>query len=74
MQENNLFGESQSRVLVSIKPSKEKDFKKIIKQSKFPFYKLGHVCNKKVLIDDVDFGKIHFLKEKYNTSLAKKID
>ena len=73
-QDAYLFGESQSRVLISIKPSKEKDFKKIIKQSKFPFYKLGHVCGEKVLIDDVDFGKINFLKEKYNTSLAKKID
>ena len=73
-QDAYLFGESQSRVLISIQPSKEKDFKKIIKQSKFPFYKLGHVCGKKVLIDDVDFGKINVLKEKYNTSLAKKID
>ena len=51
-----------------------KIFKKIVKQSKFPFYKLGYVCKEKVLIDDVDFGKTKFLKEKYETSLIKKID
>ena len=45
-----------------------------MKQLNFPFYKLGYVCKEKVLIDDVDFGKIKFLKEKYDTSLAKKID
>ena len=73
-QDAYLFGESQSRVLVSINPKKEKDFKKILKNSKFPFYKLGFVCKEKVLIDDIDFGKINVLKEKYNNSLSKKID
>jgi len=73
-QDAYLFGESQSRILISISPEKEKDFKKFIKQSKFPFYKLGFVSKDKVLIDDVDFGKIKFLKEKYNTSLEKKIN
>mgnify|MGYP001452034176 CR=1 FL=1 len=73
-QDAYLFGESQSRVIVSISPEKEKNFKKIMKQSKFPFYKLGYVSEEKVLIDDVDFGKTKFLKEKYDTSLAKKID
>ena len=37
-------------------------------------HKLGFVSKDKVLIDDVDFGKIKFLKEKYNTSLEKKIN
>jgi len=73
-QDAYLFGESQSRILISISPETEKDFKKFMKQSKFPFYKLGFVSQKKVLIDDVDFGKIRFLKEKYNTSLEKKIN
>ena len=73
-QDAYLFGESQSRVLVSISPKKEKDFKKIMKNSKFPFYKLGFVCKEKVLIDDIDFGKINVLKDKYNNSLSKKID
>ena len=73
-QDAYLFGESQSRILISITAEKEKDFKKFIKQSKFPFYKLGFVSKDKVLIDDVDFGKIKFLKEKYNTSLEKKIN
>ncbi len=72
-QDSYLFGESQSRILISIDPSKEKVFKKFMNKSKFPFYKLGHVLRGKVLIDDIDFGKIKFLAEKYNTALEKKV-
>jgi len=73
-QDAYLFGESQSRILVSINPKNKREFKKILKKFKFPFYELGYVSNDKVLIDDIDFGNIKLLKEKYNTALEKKIN
>ncbi len=73
-QDAYLFGESQSRIIVSINPGNERGFKKILNKLKFPFYKLGYVCDDKVLIDDIDFGNIKLLKEKYNTALEKKIN
>ncbi|MBH76291.1 MAG: phosphoribosylformylglycinamidine synthase II [Flavobacteriales bacterium] len=73
-QDAYLFGESQSRILVSVNSKNEKEFKKTLKKFKFPFYKLGYVSDNKVLIDDIDFGNINLLKEKYNTALEKKIN
>ena len=73
-QDAYLFGESQSRILVSINPKNKREFKKTLKKFKFPFYELGYVSDDKVLIDDIDFGNIKLLKEKYNTALEKKIN
>ena len=73
-QDAYLFGESQSRILVSINPKNKREFKKTLKKFKFPFYELGYVSDDKVLIDDIDFGSIKLLKEKYNTALEKKIN
>ena len=73
-QDAYLFGESQSRILVSINPKNKREFKKTLKKFKFPFYELGYVSDDKVLIDDIDFGNIKLIKEKYNTALEKKIN
>ena len=73
-QDAYLFGESQSRILVSINPKNKREFKKTLKKFKFPFYELGYVSDDKVLIDDIDFGNTKLLKEKYNTALEKKIN
>ena len=73
-QDAYLFGESQSRILVSINPKNKREFKKTLKKFKFPFYELGYVSDDKVLIDDIDFGNIKLIKEKYNKALEKKIN
>ena len=70
-QDAYLFGESQSRVVVSLEKSKEKEFLSLLRKSKFPYYKLGEVSLEKVLIDDVDFGNISKLESVYSNSLAK---
>ena len=70
-QDAYLFGESQSRVVVSLEKSKEKEFLSRLRKSKFPYYKLGEVSSKKVLIDDVDFGNISKLESVYSNSFEK---
>ncbi len=74
-QDAYLFGESQSRVLISLEKNKEKEFLALLRKSKFPYYKLGLVSSsKKVLIDDVDFGNIQKLESLYSDSLAKNFN
>ena len=70
-QDAYLFGESQSRILVSINPKNKREFKKTLKKFKFPFYELGYVSDDKVLIDDIDFGNINCLKRSITQHLKK---
>jgi len=74
-QDAYLFGESQSRVLISLEENKEKEFLALLRKSKFPYYRLGTVSSsEKVLIDDVDFGNIKKLESIYSDSLAKNFN
>jgi phosphoribosylformylglycinamidine synthase len=70
-QDAYLFGESQSRVLVSLGKKQEKEFISLLHKNKFPYYRLGKVVLDKVLIDDVDFGNIQKLELIYSNSLGK---
>ena len=73
-QDAYLFGESQSRVVLSLDKKKEKDFLSLLRKSKFPYYKLGEVSLDKVLIDDVDFGSIQKIDSVYSNSFAKNFN
>jgi len=72
-QDAYLFGESQSRVVVTISPSEKIKFEKYLK-GKITFTFLGEVTNGKILIDDVDFGSVTVVKDLYMSSLEKKIE
>ena len=69
-QDAYLFGESQSRVVVTVSSQKQKSFEKYLK-SKIPFTCLGHVTDSKIVIDDVDFGTILSVKEDYMSSIEE---
>lgn len=53
-----LFGESQSRVVVSVSPEQEADFLDYMMESGLHFSALGHVTKEELRIDDVSFGFI----------------
>jgi phosphoribosylformylglycinamidine (FGAM) synthase-like enzyme len=53
-----LFGESQSRVVVSVSAQQETDFLDFMMETDFPFSALGHVTKEELRIDDVSFGFI----------------
>ena len=53
-----LFGESQSRVVVSVSPEQETDFLDFMMESGIHFSALGHVTKEELRIDDVSFGFI----------------
>ena len=72
-QDAYLFGESQSRVVVSVSEEKKKSFEKLL-NGKIHFAYLGQVTNGKIVIDDMDFGSIELVKEEYMSSLEKYLD
>ena len=72
-QDAYLFGESQSRVVVSISPEKKQQFEKYL-EHKITFTCLGRVTSGKIVIDDVDFGSILNVKEDYLTSIEKLLE
>ena len=68
-----LFGESPSRVIVSVREVKEDRFLDLLKNSSLPFSLLGHVSKGEIRIDDKSFGEVSEYKSIYQNSLAKKL-
>ncbi|HXK82038.1 MAG TPA: phosphoribosylformylglycinamidine synthase subunit PurL [Bacteroidales bacterium] len=69
-----LFGEAQNRVIASVSPDKEQDFIDMMIENDFPFSLLGHVTKGEIRIDDISFGFIRDIKEKYETALEKCLE
>jgi phosphoribosylformylglycinamidine synthase len=64
-----LFGESQSRVVVSVQPSQQKTFEQFLQQNNLPFENLGTVTKENLVVDGEDFGTVSEYKNSYNTAL-----
>jgi phosphoribosylformylglycinamidine synthase len=64
-----LFGESQSRVVVSVSSTMETSFIDFMLERAVPFSTLGHVTKSEVRIDDDSFGFIYDLKKHYENAL-----
>ena len=59
-----LFGESQGRVVVTVKNDQLESFKDIIDLSGVPYVSLGRVVSStNIVVDDVNFGSVDSLKE-----------
>ncbi|HRH66573.1 MAG TPA: AIR synthase-related protein, partial [Bacteroidia bacterium] len=66
-----LFGEAQSRIVVSVNPDKLDDFVDALASYDVEFSNLGTVTGGEILIDEQSFGTIEQAKELYNSSLEK---
>lgn len=66
-----LFGEAQSRVVVSVSPSNEDHFIDYMIEQKVPFSALGHVTKSELRIDDNSYGFINDIKKLYDNALEK---
>ena len=69
-----LFGESPSRVIVSVTETGEDTFLDILNKRKTPFMLLGHVTKGRIVVDDKNFGKIQDYKVIYNQSLSNDLE
>ena len=68
-----LFGESPSRVVVSINNSNKQAFEDLLSKTKTSFHQLGTVTEGDLLVDGELFGNVSDYKQKFDTSLAKKM-
>lgn len=69
-----LFGESQSRIVVSVEPDNENAFIDFMEASKVPFTVLGRVTGGKVVVDDFNFGNIKDFKTAYDEAIESKMN
>ena len=68
-----LFGESPSRVVVSIDNSNKHAFEDLLSKNKTSFHLLGTVTEGDLLVDGEFFGDVSTYKQKFNSSLTKKM-
>lgn len=66
-----LFGESQSRIVVSVHPAKLDSFVDFLAEANVEFSNLGSVTEGPVLIDDQDFGHVADMKELYDNAIGR---
>ena len=67
-----LFGEAQSRVVVTVNPDLHALFEAELRDT--PFTKIGHVnANKEIVIDEESWGFVSDWKEAYDSSLEKML-
>jgi phosphoribosylformylglycinamidine synthase len=64
-----LFGETQGRVVVSVKPDLKESFEHRLHD--FPFMNIGTVTRSEILIDEENWSPINFWKELYDTAIEK---
>ncbi|MDR2026597.1 MAG: phosphoribosylformylglycinamidine synthase subunit PurL [Prevotellaceae bacterium] len=69
-----LFGESQSRVVVSVSASREAAFIDFASRYNVPVSTLGHVTKSEIRVDDTSFGFISDFKKLYDTALENIIN
>ncbi|MGN6436752.1 MAG: phosphoribosylformylglycinamidine synthase subunit PurL [Agriterribacter sp.] len=66
-----LFGEGQSRVVVSVRQVDAVTLENTLKQTGVPFSKIGEVTSGDVQIDDEAWGGITAWKERYDTAIER---
>jgi phosphoribosylformylglycinamidine synthase II len=69
-----LFGESQSRVVVSVEITKEDELVNYLNSHNVPFCRLGEVKGKNIVIDDEDFGDLNEWTSLYQNWLSEKME
>ena len=68
-----LFGESPSRVVVSIDNGNKQAFEDLLSKRKTSFHLLGTVTEGDLLVDGELFGDVSAYKQKFDSSLTKKM-
>ncbi len=69
-----LFGEAQSRIVVTVSPQKQDDFIDVMVDSGVPFSALGHVTKGEIRIDDESYGYITDLRKKFLTRFKQWLE
>lgn len=69
-----LFGEGQSRIVVSVAASKIEAFEQHLESTKLPFTCIGKVSNRNIVIGGQDFGAVNKWKYSFENRLSELIE
>ncbi len=69
-----LFGEAQSRIVVTVNDAQEDEFIDYMMETELNFSALGHVTKGELRVDDISFGFISDVKRSYLTALEKQLE
>lgn len=69
-----LFGESQSRIIVSVAPEHEVEFIDLMMLNGVEFDLMGHVTKGSIRIDDVDWQNVEHYRAIYDNAIEKHFD
>lgn len=64
-----LFGEAQSRVVVSIEKEAQQQFEALLTEKKYPFLKIGKVTENEVYVNNENWEKIEAWEKLYNEAI-----
>jgi phosphoribosylformylglycinamidine synthase len=69
-----LFGESQSRIIVTVNPEHEVEFIDLMMLNGVEFDLMGHVTKGSVRIDDTDWGMVADYKPIYDNAIGDAVN
>jgi phosphoribosylformylglycinamidine synthase len=69
-----LFGEAQSRVIVTVRTEQVATFERFLQVEKVPFETLGSVAGRNVVVDGENWGNVSDWKRTYDEVLEKKMN
>jgi phosphoribosylformylglycinamidine synthase len=69
-----LFGEAQSRVVVSVNPENKSSFESLLKEKGQSFRLAGKVTGANVVVDGENWGSLLDFKETYDTAIEKLLN
>jgi len=67
-----LFGESQSRVVVSVRPEQQAAFEQAM--GDHPFSAIGKVAGHNIVMDGEDWGAVEIWKDQYDKAIEKELN
>jgi phosphoribosylformylglycinamidine synthase len=68
-----LFGEGQSRIVVTVVEDYEDEFLDFVAENNVPVMLLGHVTKGRVTVDEENFGFIEDMRHLYEESIAEEM-
>jgi phosphoribosylformylglycinamidine synthase len=69
-----LFGESQSRIVVTVSMEKEDELVNYLNGHNVPFSRIGEVMGNSVIVDEESYGLVEEWKNIYDNTLAEKME
>jgi phosphoribosylformylglycinamidine synthase subunit PurL len=69
-----LFGEAQSRIMVSVRPEQTEALERFLNEEKAPFSVLGTVTGDSLSVDGENWGKLAAWKRTYETVLGETME